>query len=287
MNYHNSSYWEDIHKQCTGQLRAVGHSHLSEKINKLKYSSETESVLVCLNNIIQHIKEGDKEEVFILDVGAGIGYWSSLIFNIFNNERIRFDLTALDISQDALVFLKNHNPQINTLQRDLKAIDREEFLYQFDLVISFYCLHHLVNLDDFLNALRFAAKSVTMGGFLMIMDPILTLPFSICDVFDFPSYQGSGVPRHLYLIEDILHKEGFEKKAFQPAVSFLLNGPIEGNGRFRYLTANFTWHMFCKLIYKKNRRVQLISRELLLLDRAIKKLGFAYSSSIGVYEKTQ
>jgi len=285
MNYDNSSYWENIHKQYPGRLKAVGHSNLSETINKLKYISETASVSSCLNKIINYFKDSEKEKIFILDVGAGIGYWTAFFFEIFSDQNFQFELNALDISQEALNGLKNNNLQVNSLRRDLRTIDIEEFIAEFDLVISFYCLHHLVNLDDFLNGLRFSAKSVANEGFLMIMDPILTLPYSMFDVIDFPSFQGNGIPRHLYLIEDIIYKEGFERIKLQPAASFLLNGPIEGHGPFRYLAADLIWKMFCKLIYPKDILVKLIYRELNVVDRICKRLGMAYSSSIGVYQK--
>jgi SAM-dependent methyltransferase len=171
------------------------------------------------------------------------------------------------------------------VQNDLKTVDPEKFSHKFDLVISCYCLHHLVNLDDFLNALRFVAKGVNLGGFLIIMDPVLTLPYSRFDVIDFASFKGNGIPRHLYVIEDILGKEGFTREIIKPAVSFVLNGNIEAHNWLTYGLASIVWRTLCKLIYKSEALVRLSSGILVALDQALKRTNLAFGSKVCVYKK--
>ncbi|OEU82933.1 MAG: hypothetical protein BA865_04245 [Desulfobacterales bacterium S5133MH4] len=282
MKYDNTEYWTGIHKTYEGHLQAVGHPTLCRKLNELKYQSEGNTMLDSVWGICREFRQAGKKKLSILDVGAGTGYWSKMVYDAFDKEGFHVRATALDMSEDALDIVRRHNPQIDTVQEDLKTINPDLFTHGFDLVISCYCLHHLVNLDDFLNALRFVARSVSIDGFLIIMDPVLTLPFSRFDVIDFPSYQGNGIPRHLYLIEDVLVNEGLCKKEIRHAVSFLLNGNIEGYDWFSYTAASALWRALCVLVYKSESFVRLLSGILSSLDRALKGLNMAFSSSVCV-----
>lgn len=286
MKYDNTEYWTDIYKRYGGDLQAVGHPGLSKKLNELKYDSETNTILRSLRDIGNEFRQAGKGRLSILDVGAGGGYWSKVVYDAFHEQGFSVKVTALDISQEALDIVRKRNPHINTVRKDLKTINPDVFSQGFDLVIACYCLHHLINLDDFLNGLRFVGRSVNADGFLIIMDPILTLPFSRFDVIDFPSYQGNGIPRHLYLIEDVLGKEGFYREVMWPAVSFLLNGNIEGYDPFSYTLASILWRALCMLIYRSDRFVQLLSGILFTLDRALKGLNLAFSSNVCVYRKS-
>ena len=123
-----------------------------------------------------------------------------------------------------------------------------------------------------------------MGGTLMIMDPILTKPYSRFDTFDFASFSGNGIPRHLYLLDDVLQKEGCRRIMTVPAVSFLLNGNIEGNGHFDYVICQALWHLFQK-IYRSDLATDALKEILNWLDKKLKQNGLAFSSSLCVYEK--
>ncbi len=286
MKYDNTEYWTGIHKKHKGHLQAVGHPTLCKRLNELKYQSEGNTMLDSVRGICREFRLMGKKKLSILDVGAGTGYWSKMVYDAFDKERFQVRATALDLSLDALDIVRRHSQHIDTVQEDLKTINPDLFARGFDLVISCYCLHHLVNLEDFLNALRFVAKSVSIDGFLIIMDPILTLPFSKFDVIDFPSYQGNGIPRHLYLIEDVLAKEGLCKRAIRPAVSFLLNGNIEGYDWFSYTAASTLWKALCMFIYKSDPLARLLSGVLLPLDKTLKDFYMAFSSSVCVYRKS-
>ena len=285
MKYNYKTYWADIHRKYKGKLQAVAYPTLSEYLNLLKYRSETKVVLRGLKEINPHFKKDRGEVISVLDVGAGSGYWSDLIYRYFFEQGFNVNLIALDISEDALEVLRKHSPQFGTVCADLSTIDINRFRQAFDLVLSCYCLHHLVHLDDFLNGLRFAGRSVKEGGFLILMDPILTLPFSRFDVIFSPSYCGNGIPRHLYLIEDILSKEGFQRRWVWPAVSFLLNGNIEAYDPLSYMLMRFLWGSL-SFFYKSENFVRLFSSIFVHLDEILKRLGLAFSSSFCIYEKT-
>lgn len=284
MEYNDKAYWTDIHKKYRGELRAVGYPTLSEHLNQLKYRSETNVVLRGLKEISPQFRKAGKEAISLLDVGGGSGYWSDLSYREFLEQGFQVSVTALDISEDALEVFRKRRPQFSTVCEDLRTIDIDRFRHAFDLVLSCYCLHHLVRLDDFLNGLRFAGRSVKEGGFLMVMDPILTLPFSRFDVIVFSSYHGNGIPRHLYLIEDVLSQEGFRRHWVRPAVSFLLNGNIEAYDPLSYMLMRFLWGRL-SYFYKSEHFLGLFSNILIHLDEVLKRLGLAFHSSLCIYEK--
>ncbi len=285
MRYDNSNYWLQKHQSFAGTLRSVGHSGLSEEFNKLKYQSEADTVLSVFESIGDTLLKAGSKQAAVLDVGCGIGYWANLLYDYLGKRGLDVDLTGVDISQEALNALTASNPQAKPLQADLKTIDPERCKASFDIVYSFYCLHHLVNLDGFLNALRFAAKSVREDGTLVLMDPILTRHYSPFDVVDFRAYTGNGMPRRLFLLDDALQSEGLQRVAIRPAVSFVLNGSIEGGTGLGYATTNLLWRVIRRTLYRSDRYAHLCAGPASGVDRMLKRTGWSYSSSVCVYRK--
>jgi len=285
MKNQGTGYWINLHKEYAGELKAVGHPGFCKTLNELKYDSEDNTMLQCLELIGRQFEQKDGNALTVLDVGAGTGYWSEIASRFFVNQGFSVAVTAVDISAVALKIVRERNPYVETICEDLKTIFPGPFIRKFNLVMACYSLHHLVGLDDFLNALRFAGTSVKPGGFLVLMDPILTLPFSKFDIMDFPYFQGNGIPRHLYLLDDILGKQGFSRQGTWPAVSFLLNGNIQGYGRCSYAIAGGLWKALA-ILYRSDRLTQLVSKILRRMDRILKNGGFGFSSSVCVYRRT-
>ena len=279
MTCDNSSYWLDLHRKMPGALRSVGWPGLSEEYNKLKYRSESESVLAVLDPFLERYGKG---EISVLDVGAGIGYFSRLVAGHLEGKGYATSVTAIDISADALEVARAMNPGIRTERVDLKSVDVDRFRETFDLAMSFYCLHHIVGFRGFQNALAFTARSVRPGGGLMIMDPILSRPYSRFDTFDFSTFRGNGMPRHLFLMDDLLASEGFRRISVTDAVSFLLNGNIEGNSRAGYTVRSIAWRLASGLVYPHDGIVNRLSSVIAVLDRWLKKTA-SYSSKICLY----
>jgi SAM-dependent methyltransferase len=281
MTYDNSSYWIDLHRKLHGELRAVGWPGLSEEYNKLKYQSESESITKVLDSMLGRI---ERKDLSILDVGAGIGYFSNLVAGYLKRNGFLSSITAIDISESALEIASRMNPGIRTLQVDLKSVDVDRFRETFDMAMSFYCLHHIVRFRDFLNALTFSARSVKTGGFLIIMDPILSKPYSRFDTFDYYSFRENGLPRHLFLLDDLLDSEGLRRISLNDAISFILNGNIEGESSAGYSMRNILWKAAGKFIYPYDKMVARLSMAIITTDRWLKK-NHAYSSKICFYEK--
>lgn len=282
MPYRNSSYWIDLHKKLPGALRAVGWPGLSEEYNKLKYQSESESVMKVLDAFLGRF---DKKEVSVLDIGAGIGYFSHLVEEYLGRKGFAASVTAIDISENALEVARSMNPGITTWTVDLTSVEVDRFRETFDLAMSFYCLHHIVGFKGFVNALTFSARSVKPGGGLMIMDPILSTPYSRFDTFDYYTFRGNGLPRHLFFLDDVLVSEGFRRISVTDAVSFLLNGNIEDHSRAGYSIRSALWKIVSGLVYPHGTIVNRFSSAIKSLDRWLKGKA-SYSSKICLYEKT-
>jgi SAM-dependent methyltransferase len=279
--YDNSSYWQSLHQQAGAKLSTVGWSSLSESFNTLKYRSEAQAVTAVLEEISPLLEE--HHFLNVLDVGAGIGYWTEHVQAVLEQKEFSARYTALDISPVALAGLSARLPHVEMLCHDLKTISTDLLHNHFHLVYSFYCLHHLTQLEEFTHALRFAAHSVTAGGVLLIMDPILTMPYSPHDGAE--SQPGrTGAPRHLQLLDDILRDEGFTRIDRRPAVSFILNSPIEAPCRHLYRLAHALWRLLM-FFYRSDKRTGWISRLVIPLDRWCKRHQYAYSSSLCAYRK--
>jgi hypothetical protein len=100
--YNNTAYWTDIHRRHEGRLQAVGHPTLSKKLNELKYESEANTILRILQDIGEEFRESRKEKLSVLDVGAGAGYWSKVVHDVFQRQGFTVEVSLLDISQEAL-----------------------------------------------------------------------------------------------------------------------------------------------------------------------------------------
>jgi SAM-dependent methyltransferase len=282
MTYDNSHYWQQQHRGQAGRLATVGYPHLSESFNQLKYDSEAETVLAALSDAVQLLPA--RSGLRVLDVGAGTGYWTQLVQQYFEERELAVQLTALDISREALEGIRSRQPQVTTAQHDLKTIAADQFERQFDIVYSFYCLHHLPRIDDFIHALRFCGRSVVPGGLLLIMDPVLTLPYSRFAALEFSNHAGNGTVRHLHMIDDVLDREGLQRVDMRPAVSFVLNSGIEARSEWTYGLRSRIWQTL-QYFYRSERRTHWIARAIRQADRWCKKHKHSYSSSLCVFRR--
>jgi len=273
-----------LHEKFKGEFRAVGHPFLSESMNQLKYESEAETILIGLKKIIDVFRQTDRAELSVLDVGAGYGYWTGLVYDLLSKNGFRVNASALDMSTEALDVIQDRLPHVNPISADLRTIPPDQSEEAYDLVFSCYCLHHLTRANDFLNAVQFVGRSVNKGGFLLIMDPILTMPFSKADTLDFQSFRGNGIPRHLYFVDDILADFGLRRCLALPAVSFILNENIEAPDRLSFYAMMAVWKLLCRLDRIKNL-VQKTSGIFKYTDALLKRQGLAFSSSVCVYQK--
>jgi len=278
--YDNATYWRGIHERLGDQLRAVGHPWLSNSLNTLKYESEANAVLEAL----LALPPSFSTKPAVLDIGAGTGYWTTLVGEWLRAHGREPLQAALDISRPALDLIATRHPGIETLEVDLKSVSPAHCAARFDLVTAVYCLHHIVDADGFDNALRFAARSVRKGGCFLLVDPILTDTYSPFYGVDWKSWPGNGLPRSLATLDGVLDSEGLRRLVFAPVVSFVLNGPIEAHTRLRFTVAQRTWG-FLERIYRHERITKVVSAVVRTLDRTLKRTGNGLSSSLCLYHR--
>jgi SAM-dependent methyltransferase len=219
-----------------------------------------------------------------MDLGAGVGYWTDLVHTWFGQKGYKTKLTVLDISEQALKLIKERYPWVEAIHEDLRTIDTDSYSDAFDLIVSCYCFHHLIRINDFINGLSFASRSLKKGGFLIIIDPILSRPFSHIASLDYGSQAFNGIPRPLHLLDDIFLDEGLQRWTIRPAVSFVLNGNIEGNGRLGFALCYVSWQIMRK-IYRSDILTKMVSGVILKIDEVLKNKNLAFSSSVCVYKK--
>ena len=282
MTYDNPSYWRDLHQTLPGSLRAVGHPWLSEALNDLKYQSEASSLMDFLSNHRDIFsREGAPR---ILDIGAGTGFWTGVLQSWFTGQGVTSRVTAVDLSEEALALVKERFPDVETVHADVSTVDPFRFRDAYDLVVSFYCLHHVPRISGFLNGLRFAARSVAPGGILLLMDPVLTQAYSPFYSTVFSSHEGNGMPRPLTIIDDAVNHEGLDRIFLSPAVSFLLNGPIESSSKLGSALTSRLW-TWLQCAYASQRATKTLAGPLAWTDGFLKRHALAFSSSIVVYRK--
>lgn len=280
--YENTSYWRNLHERYPGKLRAVGHPWLSEAANRLKYESEAESLARAFRLVLQGFEETTSLDM--LDIGAGTGFWTALVSDMLHRNGIQARITALDISDDALAGLLARMEGVRTIRADLKHDAPGALAGRYDLVTAMYCLHHLVHRDEFANGLRYGAACVRQGGYLVVMDPILREGYSPFRAIDESTWNGNGMPRSLDAIDREVSEAGLRRVATSPAVSFLLNGPIEAGTKGAFAMKRSLWNG-AGVILRHERATRLASGAFRVIDKALKSSGASGSSSLCVYRK--
>jgi SAM-dependent methyltransferase len=280
--YDNTSYWRELHARYPGELRAVGHPWLSEAANRLKYESEAESLAHAFRIVLKGFS--GRRSLDVLDVGAGTGFWTTLVSDMLRRHEIDARVSVLDISDEALASLAERMKGIHTIRADLKCDAPGANEGSYDLVTAMYCLHHLARRVEFANGLRYAAICVRSNGYLVVMDPILREGYSPFREIDEATWSGNGMPRSLEVIDRQLSELGLRRVVTRPAVSFLLNGPVEAAAKRSFAVRDALWRAATRLL-RHQTVTRLASPALRYADRGLKALGLSGSSSICIYRK--
>lgn len=277
--YDNSSYWVDIHHNYSGSLRAVGWPTLSEEYNKLKYYSESESFLKAMDRAVE-----GKNACSVLEVGVGIGYWTALQYEYGRKKGMDVHVTALDISDAALTLVKEKFPDVEAVQADLKLVDVDARNGRHDLVTAIMVLLHLTDVEDYMHALAFCARSVKEGGVLMIYEPLLHRHYSPFNSIEYDAFAGNSIPRSLSMIDNILRNNGMSKYCVLPGASWILNSPIQANSKFAFGLKQAVWRLLAKLVFGSDRMTRIFSGFVVFLDRMFKTES-ADSGTFVLYKK--
>lgn len=132
-----AEYWENRHLKQ--DLSSVGQKSYSDKANYYLYK-------IVKKQYEKVLKKLEFEEKSAIDAGAGVG-----IFCEFLSKR-QFNVTAVDISSNALKKLKLKFPQINTFQCKLSKLPFNNL--QFEAVHCFDVLYHIVDDSEWFNSIN-------------------------------------------------------------------------------------------------------------------------------------
>ena len=279
IHYDNSSYWKDIHKEYSGTLRAVGWPTLCEEINRLKYESEADTFVSTLEGMRL------KSVANILEVGVGVGFWTSLQKDFFSSKGCEPKITVLDISKDALDLVQSKFPGLSTLEADLKTVPLDCCVGQFDLVTAIMVILHLTDVESYLRALKFCARSVVADGHFLVYEPFLFRNYSPYSSQAFNSFDQNSTPRPLIMIDNVLHNEGFDRVALNPGASWLLNSPIQADTSIGFGFRKFIWNNLIRFAYRSDTVTSFFAPLLVAVDRRLKSGSNALSGSFALYRR--
>jgi len=193
-NFDDKIYWIERHRKYYGDLRSVGVKSYHMNANALKYQMVRERYRCVLSKLTLPAKSQ------ILDAGAGTGEF----IHLFLNDKRVSQIIATDVSPIALEQLKQKHPSVQTLTKsiaDIKLPDKStELIHCFDV------LYHIVNDDEWKqsinNLCRIALKYVIIHG-EVVNNPRLVSSRHVKS-------------RPFYLFNEIMLKNGFEKKYIVP-----------------------------------------------------------------------
>ena len=121
---------------------------------------------VSMKYIMEYLQECEKtgrakEDIKLLDIGAGTGRYSVAIANE------GYDVTAVELVKHNLGLLKAKNSSVKAMQGNalrLKKLEDE----QFDVTLLFGPMYHLFSEEDRLKALSEAKRVTKKGGIILV-----------------------------------------------------------------------------------------------------------------------
>lgn len=234
-------YWIDRHKRSGRNRRGSGHRRLRNKANVMMYLKVQEQ----LEKVCRDLGIG-LEGKTVLDAGAGTG-----VFTQFYVDR-GAQVTAVDISEDALGVIREKCPRASVLCCDLKEMDylkRETF----DVVHCFDVLYHIT--DD--NAWRRTLANLARASkrYLVLHDQYVRWR---------PLASWSHVkPRRSSYTRAEASRLGFVERARYPTHILYVRFPF-------VLLANIIPRIFCKIdrfLASKDSIRDFASNHLVVLER--------------------
>ena len=117
--------------------------------------------VTSMKYIHEYLPKGEKEEIKILDVGAGTGRYSVQL------AEEGYDVTAVELVKYNLGILKSKKSSVKAYQGN--ALNLSRFAEdQFDLVLVFGPMYHLYTMEDKVQALKEAKRVVKPEGVILV-----------------------------------------------------------------------------------------------------------------------
>ena len=169
LSYSQSEYWQNLHSRT--DLSAVGQSALPGDINTWIYRAKARNLKRFARRHGLVAKRGGR----MLEVGVGTGYWVPMW------KRLGYKVDGCDLIQAAVDRVQRSHPDGTFWQADVSSPEGilprggHQDNQGYDLVTATEVLLHVTKDDDFLRALGNVAAAVKPGGFLLLVEPALTI----------------------------------------------------------------------------------------------------------------
>jgi len=273
--YHGEEYWNDLHSEHQGSLKAVGQRGLSISYNSLKYRSEADSFKKITSGI-------SITPNTILELGVGTGFWTDQMFALWGKS---IKVTGVDLSAVAISELCTRHPEINGIVGNLGVLPTDTFDRQFDCVTAVMVFLHITDETQFINALNLAARSVRGGGVLIVYEPFLSRRYSPFRASNYGAIHNKVRERRIF--DNLLKLEGLDAIYEFSGSTWIINSPIEANLTLNFKLMNILWQFLSATIYKSNSLVKLSTSILLVVDKFCKRQSLSRSGNFVLYKKAQ
>lgn len=231
IKYMPEKYWEErLNKDFS--LSGVGHLGFGLEYNIWLYKARLHVLkeLLIKNNIICKDKK-------ILDIGVGTGFYISFWEKLGAKQ-----ITGIDITNKSIEELKIKYPNHRFAKGNISSLDYNKIFpnEKFDIITAFDVLFHIVDEEDFKNAIENIRRFSHQGTIILIMDNFLK---------KYKSAKGHESDRTLSYYKKILNSYFIEIKEIKPLFYFM-NTPIDieviNNSLLKYLI-NMMWWLNLKV----------------------------------------
>ena len=147
-----------------------------------------------------------------------------------------------------------------------------------------YCLHHITQTNQFMNALDLAVKSVRPGGYLLLMDCFIDRAYSPYYDVDTSDFKGSGLARPLKVVDKICDENFMRMIYMADPISYLMNNVLETDSKQDYRFKNFIWKIMHK-VYKSDLASWCVLPFIFRIDKILKTAQKGYSTKLVIYQK--
>jgi SAM-dependent methyltransferase len=241
VSYAYKDYWRDLHQR--EDLTAVGQSSLPAGTNLWIYRSIRRN----LRSFVKRHKLTARGTRRMLEVGVGTGYWIDF-WRAFG-----WTVDGCDLVPEAVERLRAAHPEaafwaadVSSAEGVLKPSDGLA-ASAYDLVTATSVLLHVTADDAFDRALANVAAAVRPGGYLLLMEPALTLkkkqlPFN-------PEHSSRARVKKSYVTP--LEAAGLELVTIE-ATTVLAANPLEGGSPRRRALYGRWWRLVTKSRQRPN-----------------------------------
>ena len=134
---------------------------LNSRHGQIEYRITMKYIHDYLDVRMQELKVTNREDIKILDIGAGTGRYSVSLCEE------GYDVTAVELVKHNLGILKQKNSNVHAMQGNALHLKKlEDNIY--DLTLLFGPMYHLFGQEDKVKALREAARITRKGGFILV-----------------------------------------------------------------------------------------------------------------------